>query len=127
MWYKYSPRGKETKRKYDRLRSRTLKYIEQQREYRRGSKYREYVREHTKQRRLNLMNHLGGIECKHCGCVYYTILDIDHIDPKHSKEDRIRFSSNHIMNAYYLKHLEEASQKLQILCRACNGAKNRKY
>jgi len=63
-------------------------------------------------------------DCWHIGqCVIedYRILQIDHVDSGGTKE--IELKGNRVMYLYYLKHPEEAKQKLQILCANCNWMK----
>jgi hypothetical protein len=77
--------------------------------------------------RLKIMNHLGGAVCLDCGLTDYEKLQFHHIYKEHTKEDRIRFNNTLGRNTYYSKHLDEARWKLQVLCRCCNCARERKY
>lgn len=77
-------------------------------------------------KRLTIMNYLGGTKCIKCGSEEYEGLELDHINGD-GKIDRERFGDSNRMVYYYSKHLDEAKEKLQVLCKLCNCAKNRKY
>lgn len=80
-----------------------------------------------KRRRLKLMNYLGGPKCRMCGCEIYYILHFDHIKPEHGREDRERIKGTGSFISYYSRHVDEAKEKLQVLCSPCNQARKRKY
>jgi hypothetical protein len=72
------------------------------------------------EKRHNLLIALGG-ECVACG--YDKDLRgmvLDHIKGD-GASDRKKFGSK--IFRYYIKHLDEASQKLQVLCATCNQIK----
>lgn len=77
--------------------------------------------------RTGLINALGG-KCSNptclvpSGCTDIRCLQIDHINGG-GKKEILKFISVNIMYSYYFKNLEEAKQKLQILCANCNWIK----
>jgi hypothetical protein len=76
---------------------------------------------------MRLMQQLGGIKCKSCGCKDYKILEFDHIhgdgtiDRKRLRNMKVKFV------AYYLMHIEQARRKLQVLCSPCHRLKHGDY
>jgi hypothetical protein len=56
--------------------------------------------------------------CAKCGLTDFRFFEIHHINGD-GREDRQRFNNdNSVIKNYYVKHPEEARQKLQILCYA---------
>jgi hypothetical protein len=87
----------------------------------------ERCKQYSRKIRLQLIDELG-VACQLCSFYEdYDLLQIDHIDPKHGREDTARFRTSQDMYRYYLRHLDEAKQRIRVLCRACNCARNRKY
>jgi len=112
--YRKNPGVMEQLRRYARIFSKT-------------EKCRVYHRERHKMNRLQIMYHLGGVICIDCSCQDYDKLQLDHINGD-GTQDRTKFlGSAKEMVWYYVKHLDEAKQKLQVRCLSCNNAKNRKY
>ncbi len=77
------------------------------------------------QKRIDLINVLGGIICSNKNCLVTNrcrdirCLQIDHIDGGGTGETRNY--SKFLM--YYLQNKSEAKQKLQVLCANCNWIK----
>jgi len=72
--------------------------------------------------RISLIGMLGG-ECSTCGFRDVRALQLDHIDGS-GAADRRRFKNIGVTYYhYYLKNIEEAHQKLQVLCANCNWIK----
>jgi len=95
--------------------SRSQIYLRMNPEY--AKKY--YKKENDK--RLKVINHLGG-KCIKCNYSKDTrALVLDHINSD-GKQDRIRLGSR--ISRYYVNHLEEAKIKLQVLCANCNLIKS---
>lgn len=106
------------------------------------TKRRQYVRDHPDRIRLSAVkvkhnrkqeffDMLGsrcvcdGSDCWHldcCGIEHPWILNADHKNGDGS-EDKKRFADATTMRRYYLKHPEEAKEKLQVLCIMCNWFK----
>jgi endogenous inhibitor of DNA gyrase (YacG/DUF329 family) len=81
-------------------------------------------------RRINrktLMKYLDGIICSNCDCKSYKILEFHHISRENGIDDKKRFINNATMILYYIKHPEEAKQKLQVLCKPCHNKTRWKY
>lgn len=76
------------------------------------------------QRKRNKLMDVLGTSCVSCGYSDRKALQIDHICGGGSKEFREKFNKGYLtfLN-YYLKHPEEAKEKLQILCVNCNRTK----
>ena len=72
--------------------------------------------------RKSLFNLLGGHICKQCKFTDPRALNIDHVDNTGYLDDK-RFDDDRQRNAYYLKHIDEAINLLQILCSYCNRIK----
>src|SRR5438309_2282573 len=90
------------------------KFRNNMRDYRQNPKNKERRKMIDRQHRSDLIKLLGEI-CKNCGCNDYHSLQLDHINHD-GRQDRIRFGlDSRKMIIYYLNHLEEAKQKLQIL------------
>ena len=71
--------------------------------------------------RHELLMYLGGV-CVHCGYNKdWRGLVLDHIHGD-GKEDRKRVGGR--IYRYYIKHREEAVQRLQVLCAGCNLVKS---
>lgn len=89
----------------------------------------EYGKNRAK-RTKNELKRLLGDECVRCGFSVWDILQIDHIDGGGTWEQEKRFGSNTAMYSYYVKHPDEAREKLQLLCPNCNWIKrmeNKEY
>ena len=72
-------------------------------------------------RRLKLLDLLDNRQCRVCGERDFRKLQIDHINNDGYK-DRARHQNNlHVSN--YLKHPDEAKEKLQVLCGSCHRLK----
>ena len=71
--------------------------------------------------RNQLINILGGFKCVRCGFLDSRALVIDHIYGGGTQEQKA--VGRRALNDYYLKHPEEAKEKLQILCANCNMIK----
>lgn len=81
-----------------------------------------YTREYRQKQRLKMFDILGDY-CKWCGMTLPVALTIDHIKDN-GKSDRDRFGGHaKSMWAYYIKHPDEAKEKLQVLCWNCNMIK----
>lgn len=80
-----------------------------QQKYRNNTKYRKKVR-------LLLLALLAN-RCAVCGTSEH--IELDHINGAGSK-DRILKHNNWEMYRYYLKHPDEAKEKLQLLCKTHN-------
>lgn len=117
---------KEYNRKYSLEYYKRHDIIQHVRRYQQTPKFLESKRKYHKERRIKLMDNLGGPKCLDCTCDDYDRLQFHHINGD-GKEDRKRFTNTLEFIAYYLYHIEEAKQKLQVLCRTCNTRKNRKY
>lgn len=76
------------------------------------------MRAYMKRTRLRLIEVLGN-KCSQCGFTDMRCLQIDHINGYGHKTGH----SYHTDIRYYLKHPEEAKQKLQVLCANCNWIK----
>jgi len=63
-----------------------------------------------------------GYKCIRCGIDDGRVLQFDHINGG-GNEERIRFRSSNAMVRYYIRHPEEAIDKLQVLCANCNWIK----
>lgn len=76
----------------------------------------------NKQREF-LIHFLGG-KCVKCGySENIHALELDHKNGWGNK-DRLRIGGKHCrISRYYLKHLDEAKEKLQVLCANCNKIK----
>lgn len=72
--------------------------------------------------KMKLINHLGG-KCVKCGFSDWRALQLDHINGDGGYEIRDVFKNNIKMYAYYVKHLSEATKRLQLLCANCNWIK----
>ncbi len=72
--------------------------------------------------RGRLFNLLGGHKCAKCGFDDFRVLQLDHINGKGGIEIKI-YGGTNPMISYYLKHKEEAKEKLQVLCANCNWIK----
>jgi 5-methylcytosine-specific restriction endonuclease McrA len=77
-----------------------------------------------KRDRKFLIDFLGG---KCAGCGYSKDIRALQLDHKNSdgKKDRDRLGNR--VTRYYVKHLEEAKEKLQVLCANCNTIKRIQY
>jgi len=74
--------------------------------------------------RSKLILFLGG-KCSKCGDTNLEYLEVDHIKGD-GWEDRVYFKKNQInIWNYYLIFLEEAAEKLQLLCVDCHKEKTR--
>jgi len=93
----------------------TKQYHRTHREYR-----LEQIRQRNRNLRITLMEYLGGVKCIECNCNDYGKLQFHHINGD-GEEDRKRFDSRaRKMVSYYIKHIDEAKLKLQVLCSDCN-------
>jgi len=118
-------------REKDRERYRThrigIRIINQQIQIKNREKYRKNRQALRQEIRLNLLHILSdGVKpsCSVCGFYDIKALQFDHISGGGRKE--LKTFSNHVsMMSYYIKHPEEAKQKLQILCANCNMLKHR--
>lgn len=82
---------------------------------------RELSRKRLSDKRQSLVDLLGTV-CAQCGFADIRALQIDHINGCGKKERR-RFKGSTSLYAYYLKHPDEAKEKLQVLCANCNWIK----
>jgi len=80
---------------------------------------RENVLNREKEKRVFLINFLGG-KCITCGFEDIRALELDHKN-NDGYLDRKRIGNK--VFRYYYNHLEEALEKLQILCANCNKIK----
>lgn len=71
--------------------------------------------------RAILVQFLGG-KCVKCQFTNLVALQLDHIHGDGGKE-RQYFKSSSTMYSYYLNHLSEVKQQLQVLCANCNWIK----
>lgn len=118
------------KRKYcsSKCYKRSPEDLARQLKHRRTPEDLLYHREYHRNRRMKLMDCLGGQICKNCSFQEYHLLQFDHISPKDAVEDTRRFgNSGATFVGYYLRNIDEAKEKLQVLCSTCNQAKRRKY
>lgn len=74
-------------------------------------------------KRKFLLGFLGG-KCIRCSLDDERTLCFDHINSD-GAEDRKRFTNPTNMINYYIHHLEEVKQNLQVLCANCNMIKAR--
>jgi len=79
---------------------------------------------YKKQSRLKLLELLanGSPYCKNCGFTDVRALQLDHINGG-GNDDRKRLGGSDVEITYYLKHLNEARETLQVLCANCNWVK----
>ncbi len=116
----YYQRNKEKIKERDRIRCKL--YYDAHREE--GLLSRWKYRHETRLALLRLISSDGvHLQCVSCG--YNTdirALVADHIH-NDGYLDKKRFRTNLVAATYYLKHPEEAKQKLQILCCNCNQIK----
>jgi len=84
---------------------------------------RTYRIKTTNNKKLILMNILGGPICVICGITDIRCLQFDHINGDGYKERHEKNIKGNTTVRYYLKHKEEAIQKLQVLCANCNWIK----
>lgn len=63
-----------------------------------------------------------GCRCIKCGLDDFRTLQFDHINGGGGKEIK-QFGNSVVMLRYYVKHPEEAKEKLQVLCANCNWIK----
>jgi len=91
-------------------------------------------KQRSQRNRQTLIQLLGGKcacnepDCWHkglCGIDDIRLLQFDHILGGGSREDEEMGTP--AMYLYYLKHLEEAKRKLQLLCANCNWLKRYRY
>lgn len=82
------------------------------------SRIRDLARDTDKRERL--VQHLGG-KCIKCG--YDKNIKALELDHKKNDGDKDRKKYGSKIYRYYIKHLDEASEKLQILCSNCNKIK----
>ena len=85
--------------------------------------YMEKANIRLKEKRLKLMDVLGGRICSNCGFNDIRALQIDHKNGQGHRERLNHKDSNYLMYLYYLKNLESAKEKLQVLCANCNWIK----
>jgi len=78
---------------------------------------------HARKIRFQLIEFLGGPICVHCGFSDIRAIQIDHINGDGSEQLKEFGSNREIMMTYYLKHLDQAKEDLQILCANCNWIK----
>ena len=106
------------RRLYKRVYEKNVRYPK------RKDKQHEFERERRRMIRINLVEALGSY-CQQCGFnADIRALQIDHIKGGGLKELRERFvNTNSKMWLYYLNHLDEAKQTLQVLCCNCNTIK----
>lgn len=97
----------------------TAKWKQENPEY-----YKKYMKQHRRDNRIALISLLGHT-CVYCGYDKdIRGLQVDHINGGGTKEEQETFNGDtHAMYRYYLKHPEEAKQKLQTLCANCNQIK----
>ena len=107
---------------YDR---RLYKRVTDKKRYpKRAEKHHEYEKQRRKTLRIALIYELGTY-CNKCGFnADIRALQLDHINGGGLREMRERFTNtNSKMWRYYLNNLNEAKQKLQVLCANCNTIK----
>lgn len=125
MWYLYNKDNVLEKHKKNYLEN-----IDEERK-----KLKKYYYENVKilsekrsikriEEKIHAMNILGGIVCKHCGCVDIRYLQIDHIHTN-SKNKREKLITNQI-HKNIIKNPEQAKLKYQVLCGNCNTIKRSK-
>jgi hypothetical protein len=111
---------------YLRHKEKYAAYRDRYRKEHPGLRQKEYQNARTKllyqiaSERLKLLEILGN-KCVRCSQTDPRVLQFDHIDGDGKIERRNR--SRLQIVRYYLKHIEEAKKKLQILCPTCNVLK----
>src|SRR6185436_18369340 len=80
---------------------------------------RQSMKKQYKQAKYTLFNFLGN-KCTWCGILDKRVLELDHIKDD-GEQDRAKLNGR--IHFYYAKHLDEAKEKLQILCCNCNRIK----
>lgn len=73
-------------------------------------------------KKLGFLKYLGA-KCVRCGFSDWRALEMDHKASDGVVDRHIRFKNQTSMYYYYLKHPEEAKQRLQLLCANCNAIK----
>ena len=113
-------------RNKERIKARALAHYRTHREHK-IAYAAEYQKKHKDEKRRNnekyrkkvrrlLLEFLGN-KCVVCGTLEH--IELDHINAGGSK-DRILKHNNWDMYRYYLKHPDEAKEKLQLLCKHHN-------
>jgi hypothetical protein len=74
--------------------------------------------------RENLIKLVGGPRCAICGERDFHVLTLDHIHGGGTSDRRLHGGLWPMMR-YYSTHPDEASEKLEVLCRNCNWKKHR--
>lgn len=122
MTYKDLEKRKSTQKKYrDSHENERKKYPCHQKEVILPIQRVAQRRRHHR-RRKEIMEYVGGAQCKKCGINDYRVLHLDHIDGDGFKDKKKRNMSARI--AYYWKHPEEAKKTLQVLCANCHAMKS---
>lgn len=81
---------------------------------------REFTYQRDKRMRIVLLGELGG-KCLRCGYDEdVRALQLDHINNDGHLDRKER---GHKLYRYYINHLDEAKQRLQVLCANCNKIK----
>jgi len=85
------------------------------------ARHKERVKQSRKESRLNrrvrVMEILGGAICKRCGCTEVTFLEINHKNGGGCKE--YRAIGNHLLGI--ILRGERTTEDLEVLCRVCNA------
>jgi hypothetical protein len=89
--------------------------------YKNYEKRKSRRRENHRERRLEIINFLGGV-CVRCGFSDWRALQIDHVIGGGSKE-RKENRKNSYAKTYYQMIIEDTSGKYQLLCANCNWIK----
>ena len=78
---------------------------------------------YSKQRRIKILEMLGGAKCVYCGCDEFDVLEINHINGGGGKE--IKNNPQWITDIYYGRRTIEDLEVTCIVCNAWYYAKNK--
>jgi hypothetical protein len=111
--YRKSPHGQEMRKNYNNTpKARATKMRYKKSEHGRTVTRLSALRRNRRLKQ-HLVNILGG-KCVECGIIDIRMLEIDHINGGGTSDRRQRGPAGVIL--YYIRNIEEAKEKLQVLC-----------